>query len=156
MTASERPALAADVVPLPPGSPLEQELHFTLPSEIDRIEEAVELVVRHVEPRFVAERAVRFNLRVALTEAICNAMLYGSGGDPSKRVAVRVAFGRHLVEMEVADEGAGFDPAVLPDPTTPERRLRANGRGIFLIRHLVDEVRFNERGNAVCMILRRD
>jgi serine/threonine-protein kinase RsbW len=106
--------------------------------------------------RFAHARAVRFNLRVALTEAICNAMLYGSGGDASKRVAVRVAYGPNVVEMEVTDEGGGFDPDVVPDPTSAERRLRANGRGIFLIRHLVDEVRFNEKGNAVCMVLRRD
>jgi serine/threonine-protein kinase RsbW len=156
LTDDPRPALTADLVPLPPGSALEQELRFSLPSDIACIEEAVELVVRHVEPRFTHHRAVRFNLRVALTEAICNAMLYGSGGDASKAVTVRVAYGRNAVEMEVADEGLGFDPEVLPDPTTPERRIRANGRGIFLIRHLVDEVRFNEKGNAVCMVLRRD
>lgn len=156
MTHNGRPALNAEVAPLPPGSPLEQELRLTLPSEIDRIEEAVELVVRYVEPRFCAGHAVRFNLRVALTEAICNAILYGSAGDPAKRVAVRVSWGANVVEMEVADEGSGFDPGTLPDPTTPERRRRVDGRGIFLIRHLVDEVRFNEKGNAVCMVLRRD
>jgi serine/threonine-protein kinase RsbW len=55
----------------------------------------------------------------------------------------------------VADQGDGFDPAIVPDPTLPERLEEEDGRGLFLIRQLVDEVRFNDRGNAICMVLRR-
>ena len=126
-----------------------------MPSDVGLIEEAVELVARRLDAHFVDPRTIRFNLRVALSEALANAMLYGNGGDAAKEVSVRVLFGRTAIEMEVADEGDGFDPGDLPDPTAPERVTRPEGRGIYLIQRLVDEVRFNEKGNAICMILRR-
>ncbi len=59
-----------------------------------------------------------------------------------KREAFRAAF-------------AGFDPEAVPDPTLPENLSRPDGRGVFLIRRLMDEVRFNDKGNSVCMMLRR-
>ena len=126
-----------------------------MPSDVSFIEEAVELVAVHLDAHFVDPRTIRFNLRVALSEALANAMLYGNGGDASKEVGVRVLFGRTAIEMEVADEGEGFDPNALPDPTDPDRLAQPEGRGIFLIQRLVDEVRFNDKGNTICMILRR-
>ena len=134
---------------------LEMELRLTLPSDIRLVEDVVEMVARHLEERFVDRHTVHFNLRVALSEALINAILYGNGEDDRKGVALRVLFGRHAVEMEVTDEGGGFDHRVLPDPTLPANRLRPCGRGVFLIRQLVDEVRFNDTGNSICMILRR-
>jgi serine/threonine-protein kinase RsbW len=119
------------------------------------VNEAVELVTRHLEAAFVDRHIIRFNLRVALAEAVANAILYGNAADPEKGVAVRVLFGRNAVEMEVTDEGCGFDFRHVPDPTLPANRMRPYGRGLFLIRRLVDEVRFNDAGNSICMILRR-
>jgi serine/threonine-protein kinase RsbW len=75
--------------------------------------------------------------------------------DPAKRVDVRVEVGDEAVALHVCDEGDGFDPSVIPDPTQPERIDLNQGRGLFLIRQLVDEVHFNDRGNAICMIMRR-
>lgn len=134
---------------------LDAELRLRVPSDVGLVEEAVELVARHLEAAFVDRRTIRFNLRVALAEAIGNAILYGNTEDATKGVAVRVLFGRHAVEMEVTDEGCGFDYRYLPDPTLPANRMRPYGRGLFLIRQLVDEVRFNDAGNSICMILRR-
>jgi serine/threonine-protein kinase RsbW len=156
LTAPRRQALSVHVAPLASATRgLEAELVLRLPSDVALIEEAVELVARHLEAHFVDHRTIRFNCRVALSEALANAIVCGNDGDPSKHVAVRVLFGRTAIEMEVADEGSGFDPGTIPDPTTLERRYGPDGRGIFLIRRLVDEVRFNEKGNAICMILRR-
>ncbi len=136
-------------------SGLDAELRVRVPSDVAAVEEAVELVARHLEAAFVDRRTIRFNLRVALAEALANAILYGNAEDETKGVAVRVLFGRHAVEMEVTDEGGGFDYRYLPDPTLPANRMRPYGRGLFLIRRLVDEVRFNDTGNSICMILRR-
>ena len=133
---------------------LEAELRLTLPSDIRLVEDAVNVVARHLEASFVDRHVIRFNLRVALSEALVNAILYGNSEDDAKGVAVRVLFGRHAIEMEVTDEGGGFDYRCLPDPTLPANRLLPSGRGLFLIRQLVDEVRFNDTGNSICMILR--
>jgi serine/threonine-protein kinase RsbW len=134
---------------------LDAELRLRIPSDVGLVDEAVELVARHLEAAFVDRHTIRFNLRVALAEAVANAILYGNGEDQARGVGVRVLFGRHAVEMEVTDEGCGFDFRHVPDPTLPANRMRPYGRGLFLIRQLVDEVRFNDAGNSICMILRR-
>jgi serine/threonine-protein kinase RsbW len=151
-----RAALTARIAPFPAAERgLEAELTLSVPSSVEVIEEAVDLVARHLEASFVDRRTVRFNLCVALTEALANAILYGNSEDPDKAVDLRVLFGRNAIEIEVTDEGEGFDPRFVPDPTLPANRARPYGRGLFLIRRLVDEVRFNEAGNSICMILRR-
>ncbi len=156
MNAPNRKPLSASVAPLAAATRgFEAELSLHLPSDVAFIEEAVELVARHLEAHFVDRRTIRFNLRVALSEALANAIQYGNRGDRDKQVTIRVLFGKTAIEMEVQDEGEGFNPGALPDPTAPDRIESPDGRGIFLIRRLVDEVRFNERGNAICMILRR-
>ena len=151
------PQLAAAVRQFQPAvEGLEAELGVTVPSDVAFIEEAVELVARHLEASFADRRTVRFNLRVALTEALANAIVYGNTEDASKCVGVRVLFGRNAAQIEVTDEGRGFDYRCVPDPTVPFARMQPRGRGLFLIRELVDEVRFNALGNSICMILRRD
>jgi serine/threonine-protein kinase RsbW len=134
---------------------LDAELRLRIPSDVHLVAEAVDLVARHLEAAFVDRPTICFNLRVALSEAMANAILYGNCEDETKGVAVRVLFGRNAVEMEVTDEGCGFDYRYLPDPTLPANRMRPYGRGLFMIRELVDEVRFNDAGNTICMILRR-
>jgi serine/threonine-protein kinase RsbW len=134
---------------------LEAELRLRIPSDVALVDEAVELVTRHLEAEFVDRHTIRFNLRVALSEAVANAILYGNCEDRGKGVGVRVLFGRHAVEMEVTDEGCGFDFRHIPDPTLPANLRRPYGRGLFLIRQMVDEVRFNDAGNSICMVLRR-
>jgi len=152
-----RPALSAAVRTYEQAAEgLEVELRLRLPSDLALVEEAVDLVARHLEASFIDRHLIRFNFRVALTEALANAIYYGNVQDATKGVAIRVLFGRHAVHLEVTDEGGGFDYRFLPDPTLPETRMLSSGRGLFLIRNLVDEVRFNSTGNSICMILRRD
>ncbi|HXV90011.1 MAG TPA: ATP-binding protein, partial [Gemmatimonadales bacterium] len=85
---------------------------------------------------------------------LTNAIVYGNHADPAKRVRVRVELGLRVVHIHVEDDGDGFDSATVPDPTTPDRLLFEDGRGLFVIRHLVDDVSFNARGNAVCLTLK--
>ena len=152
-----RAALSAQVFPFPAAERgFEAELTLTVPIDVAVIEDAVTLVTRHLEAQFVDRHSIRFNLRVALTEALANAILYGAAATASGGIGVRVLFGRHSIEMEVTDPGDGFDPSDVPDPTLPENRSRPFGRGLFLIQQLMDEVRFNAKGNSICMILRRE
>ncbi len=150
------PAISAEVVPLAHGPDgIDAELRLRVPSDVAYVEEVVDVVTRHCEARFADPRAIRFNVRVALAEALANAILYGNRSDPAKDVLVRVRRGRGLIEIEVEDQGEGFDPDTVPDPTAPDRLHEPNGRGVYLIRRLMDEVRFNPRGNALRMLLRR-
>ncbi len=129
-------------------------ISLRVPTELDVVEEAVDLVARHCVASGVPPRAARFTLRVVLCEALANAIVYGNRLDPAKRVDVEVELAGGALALHVRDEGDGFDPAAVPDPTGPEHVADEQGRGLFLIRQLVDEVRFNERGNAICMIMR--
>ncbi len=133
----------------PPGA-----FAIRVPTTLDVIEEAVDLVARHCLARGLTPRQVRFHLRVALSEALTNAIVYGNAMDPAKEVDVRVEVRESAFAIHVSDEGGGFDPSNIPDPTDPDRIERVDGRGLFLIRQLADEVHFNERGNAICMIMR--
>jgi serine/threonine-protein kinase RsbW len=126
-----------------------------VPSDVSCIEEAVELVTRHCLAGHDATKTTRFRLRVVLSEALSNAILQGNREDRSKWVDVRAELGPDAIRLWVTDEGSGFDPASIPAPITPEQLDEARGRGLYLIRKLVDGVQFNERGNSICMILRR-
>ena len=91
------------------------------------------------------------NVLIAVTEAVNNAISHGSQQDKSLIVAVYVADATESFRFSVKDEGQGFDYNNLPDPTAPENILKENGRGIFLMKNLSDEVEYNEQGNQVSL-----
>ncbi|HWB43187.1 MAG TPA: ATP-binding protein [Gemmatimonadales bacterium] len=126
-----------------------------LPSDIGCIEEAVELVTRHCLAGHSATRTIRFRLQVVLSEALANAILRGNQEALDKWVDVRAELRTDVIRLFVTDEGPGFDPSTVPEPIRPDQIDEAGGRGLFLIRKLVDAVQFNEQGNSICMILRR-
>ncbi|HET7275284.1 MAG TPA: ATP-binding protein [Longimicrobiaceae bacterium] len=129
------------------------EFVLELPSNLGVIEAAVAYIVERCKPLGLDDSRVALNLRVGVTEALANAILYGNRKDPSKHVRVNVRLDRSRLSVRVEDQGKGFDPDAVPDPTLPANLLRPGGRGIFLIRHLMDEVEFNDRGNVICLIL---
>ena len=133
---------------------MDQELVLELPNDIRSIEHAVEYVTRHCSTCCDYARRLNLNFRVGLTEALSNAMLYGNGSDPQKRVRVEVDIKVEEVAVRVTDQGSGFDPTTVPDPTLPDNISKTGGRGIFLMRALMDEVRFNDQGNSVTLVLR--
>jgi serine/threonine-protein kinase RsbW len=92
------------------------------------------------------------DIEMEIREALANAILHGNQEDPRKRVYVTVSCSFHgEVSITVRDEGRGFDPAVLLDPTDGSNLLLSHGRGIYLMRMLMDEVSFEEHGTIVCM-----
>lgn len=133
---------------------MDTDLVLELPNDLRTIEHAVEYVMQRCAACEAHARRMRLNFRVGLTEALSNAMLYGNGRDPSKRVRVEITVGERQITARITDEGQGFDPSAVPDPTIPENIARAGGRGIFLMRELLDDVRFNDRGNSVTLVLR--
>ena len=133
---------------------MDQELIFELPNDIRSIEHAVEYVMEHCSGCCSYARNLNLNFRVGLSEALTNAMLYGNDRDPGKRVRVEVTVREEEVTARVTDQGTGFDHTTVPDPTLPGNLTKPGGRGIFLMRSLMDDVQFNEEGNSVTLVLR--
>ncbi|HWJ13328.1 MAG TPA: ATP-binding protein [Gemmatimonadaceae bacterium] len=130
-----------------------------IPNDVRYIEKVVELVRRECRVMAYGERQLMLNVPVALTEALSNAILRGNGDDPGKHVRVHAEVGAERLVVEVGDEGPGFDlDASLIDPTTPENLGREDGRGLFLMRKLMDRVERLEaaRGSVVRMTLHRE
>lgn len=89
------------------------------------------------------------NILIAVTEAVNNAIVHGNHSDEDKMVKVGVSKEEEKVIFTVADEGKGFDFSSLPDPTSPENIEKPDGRGIFLMKNLADEVNFGLNGSKV-------
>ena len=129
-----------------------------IPSDVQYIERVVELVRGECQRMAFTERHVMLNVPVALTEALSNAILRGNRDDPAKHVHVRATVDRERLVVEVADEGTGFDlDGCTVDPTTPDNVEREDGRGLFLMRQLMDRVEQVEavRGSVVRLTLHR-
>lgn len=105
---------------------------------VDRIEEAVEQFAR----RNGANEDEIYRISMAVREATANAVLHGNAYDPEKRITV--SFERNSTDLifRISDQGEGLNPQHLPDPLAPENLMRGSGRGIFLIRSFMDEVKF--------------
>ena len=132
-------------------------IELEIPSDIRYIEQVVELVTRQCEQLCYTARHCALNVPVALTEALSNAILRGNHENGAKYVRVRAKVDHHTLVMEVSDEGEGFDlEGCTIDPTEGENLLREDGRGLFLMRRLMDSVeRFSDGGNVVRLTLRR-
>ena len=132
----------------------ETELSLDVPSDLAYVGPAVELVAGALPGGLLSARRIRFNFRTAFAEALANAIAYGNRHDRARMVRVRLEVSPEAVRLHVTDEGSGFDPGDVPDPTRPDRLEREDGRGLFVLRSLVDQVVFNEKGNSVCLTLR--
>ena len=133
-------------------------IEVDIPSDVQYIEKVVELVQRECAMMRFGARQLMLNLPVALTEALSNAILRGNQDDPAKHVHVMARVDTEALVIEVKDEGAGFvlEECTL-DPTTPDNVDREDGRGLFLMRKLMDLVeRFDrDRRNVVRLTMRR-
>lgn len=121
------------------------------PNEISKIEEFLEEVNRKAK----LDDGSFYRLVVATTEAVNNAIVHGNKSNPKKKVCVNCDIVNSSIFVYVKDEGRGFDPDSLPNPTERDNILKPSGRGVFLMRSLMDEVRFHftEEGTVVEMVL---
>lgn len=90
-------------------------------------------------------------IMVASLEAVNNAITHGNKANPQKFVDVEIEFDNDEIRITVSDEGEGFKPDKIPDPTLPENIEELSGRGVFLMTKLADSIKFNEKGNSVTM-----
>lgn len=133
-------------------------VELDIPSDVNLIENVVELIRHECEVMDFARRQIMLNVPVAVSEALSNAILRGNGDDPEKHVHVRAEVDARRLVVEVGDEGEGFDfDAPSADPTTPDNIQHEYGRGLFLMRQLMDRVERVDvpRGSVVRMTLNR-
>ena len=135
------------------GAPPATAFALELPSDLRVIEGAVGYLVERCQAFTSAGSRLTLNFRVGMCEALANAVLYGNRRDPEKRVRVEVELDTTRVEVRVVDQGNGFDPSHVPDPTLPGNLERAGGRGVFLLHKLMDQVEYRGGGNEVRMVL---
>lgn len=135
------------------GRPL--RVRMRMPSRRSAVAPTIERILKAAEPAGL-EPGQRDDLAVAVAEALSNAAVHGNRLDPRSVVSITVEVipRRHAV-VEVKDGGTGFDASSLVDPTEPEHILAPGGRGVFLMRQLVDDVEFSGPGNRVRLTKRR-
>jgi serine/threonine-protein kinase RsbW len=116
-------------------------------AEARRVQEEIE---KQLAARRASDQEI-FSIRLALEEALVNAIKHGNQMDRSKTVRIRYRLLPDRFEVQITDEGPGFDPTDVPDPTAVENLERPCGRGLMLMRHYMTQVDYNERGNSVSM-----
>ena len=135
----------------PPRCEAFVEFECSLPSDVTMVSPFVDQVMHSIQGLRVTDGS-ELDIEIALREALLNAVIHGNREDPHKHVHLTV---RCSVDEEIwfaiQDEGAGFDSRCIPDPTAPEFLMSNHGRGIYLMRALMDEVSFEESGTVVHM-----
>ena len=129
------------------GVCMELQLKST-PACIREVEESL----RQLFDRFSLDPELYPNILISLTEAVNNAVEHGNCNDTTKLVCVKVNKSRRLLRCQISDEGGGFDPAAVPDPTTSENLEKPGGRGVFLMRELSDRMTFKNNGSTVELV----
>ena len=124
----------------------------TISIQVPSISENIRMIesfIDNAKERFDLDDDIYGNIMIAVTEAVNNAIKHGNANDRSKNVLLSLSLKDSLIKFVVKDEGSGFDYQNLPDPTAPENIEKVGGRGIFLMKHLSDEVEFKDQGRIV-------
>jgi serine/threonine-protein kinase RsbW len=127
-----------------------EEFETTIPNDTAAALEVQERIVGRLEELGYPARDV-FGCRLALEEALVNAIKHGNDNDPSKSVRIECRLGADRFEIEIEDEGPGFEPEDVPDPTAEENLEKPSGRGIMLMRAFMTRVDYQGRGNRVLL-----
>lgn len=109
----------------------------------------IESFIDNAKDQFHFTDDIYGNIMIAVTESVHNAIQHGNHGDIKKSVYLSLSINESSLIFQIQDEGTGFDYESLPDPTSPENLSQPGGRGIFLMRHLSDEVKFLDEGRTV-------
>lgn len=132
-----------------------QQFEEVIPSEISAAQQLQERVIRTLEDFDYSARDI-FCIRLAIEEAVTNAIKHGNKRDASKNVFVRCQVDDSRVHLVVEDEGPGFSLDEVPDPTADENLDKPSGRGIRLMQSFLTSVEYNSRGNRVTLVKERE
>ena len=117
-------------------------------SYYEEMDKAAGIILKDMDAAAFADESIR-KMKITLTELMANAIGHGNEEDHSKKATVGHMVNREVAVIAIMDEGDGFDPADIPDPTLPENLVKDHGRGLFIVNNYVDEMVFNEKGNRV-------
>jgi serine/threonine-protein kinase RsbW len=127
-----------------------KSIKISIPSLIENIQ-VIESFMDNAKEEFDINDDLYGNIMISVTECISNAIVHGNQSDPDKMVHLQLHMEPGLLSCSIEDEGKGFDFSNLPDPTEPENIEKLGGRGIFLMRQLSDEVKFEEGGKKTLL-----
>ncbi|MBB6326497.1 ATP-binding protein [Algoriphagus aestuarii] len=127
-----------------------KSIKISIPSLIENIK-IIESFIDNARENFEINDDIYGNIMISVTECISNAIIHGNQHDKNKLVHLELFMEDQLLRFVISDEGPGFDYNELKDPTEPENIEKTGGRGIFLIKHLSDEVKFEEEGRKTIL-----
>jgi len=130
------------------------EFEIAIPSDTSRGYEVQERILELLESSGFTDRDL-FGVKLALEEALVNAIKHGNGMDPEKLVRVSLALVDGEATITIEDEGEGFDPGDVPDPTEDDNLEKPSGRGLMLMRAFMTCIEYNDRGNCVKLVKQR-
>ncbi len=133
-----------------------EKIKITIPSRLEELKNIEKLSCK-VSKKMRLTEDERNNLSIAITEAVGNAIIHGNKKDPEKKVSITLKLTDDRIVVEVKDQGKGFDPDSLADPRDPKNLLKENGRGIFILKTLMDKVTysFSPEGTTLTFIMKK-
>ena len=126
-------------------------LEKTISTDISKVLPLAHTVSRRVY-RLTHSDELAFKIKLAIEEALTNAMRHGNKLDRNLKVHVKIAADAKKITIDIRDQGSGFDHRGVPDPTTPQRAGHPSGRGVYLMRKIMDSVRYFDKGRRVVLV----
>lgn len=130
------------------ASPYIKKLNFEFPSKISSLRKFYR-IFKELKKRFKISNEDYERLLLASSEAFMNAIIHGNKFDPQKKVNVTVKVFKRVYEVEIEDEGEGFEPELIPNPTDEKNLLKESGRGIYLMKAIADVVKFRKKSRGM-------
>jgi serine/threonine-protein kinase RsbW len=127
-----------------------KSIKISIPSLIENIK-IIESFIDNAKDKYHINDDIYGNIMISVTEGVSNAILHGNKGKSEKNVHLELHFSENQLQFTISDEGEGFDYGHLEDPTSPENLEKTGGRGIFIIKHLSDEIKFEDRGRKIIL-----
>ena len=122
-----------------------------IPSDLKYVRSLSVKVIGALAPLALDESTI-LDIKLAIEEAVTNAILHGNRSCQDLPVTITFSVNKKRLQISVADKGDGFDYRNLPKPTQDENLTKTQGRGLFLIHHVMDKVHFNDKGNRIRMV----
>ncbi len=127
-----------------------KSIKISIPSLMENIK-IIESFIDNAKEKYTIDEDIYGNIMISVTECVTNAIIHGNGLDSTKKVELELTLGENELMFTITDQGQGFDSENLDDPTAPENLEKAGGRGIYIIKHLSDEVKFEDEGRKTIL-----